>query len=324
MEKRRLSLIIPLLWCGLVQIQAQWDDLPGQYRAVKNYLNPSFAGETDAIRTAALYRCLWGNAANAPRQILLTADAPFEWFRRRHGAGVAVFTETAGELRNSLLAAQYSFRKETGKGILNIGLQAGIYTLNFDAGSRRIFGDSLQYRQGVLNVSPGGKQVFDLSAGLAWTGKSFFAGLSVMHLSQPRFHVRNDSLSAGLQSDSVLSHIPRTCYLTAGYNITLFRPLEMQPEVCVLTDLNSLRMQVSLRLEYDRRFSGGASWRLNDGYVFFAGAVVRGAELGYACGLHTGGAGQNSKGSHELYLRYNFPLDYFKPKRYSRKSIRLL
>ncbi|WP_298648173.1 type IX secretion system membrane protein PorP/SprF, partial [uncultured Proteiniphilum sp.] len=90
------------------------------------------------------------------------------------------------------------------------------------------------------------------------------------------------------------------------------------------TDFSMTQVQATLRLEYNKRFSGGASWRLDDGYVLFAGATIRDVELGYAYGLHTTGSGKNSRGSHELYLRYDFPLDYFKPKRQPHKSIRLL
>lgn len=305
-------------------MQAQWDDPPGQYWTTKSYLNPAFAGETEAIRTNALYRYLWNGIESAPQQILLTADMPFEFFGKRHGAGLVAYTETVGELRNSLLAAQYSFKKETGKGFLNIGLQAGVYDLDFDAGSKYIFSDSLQHGRGILKVNPADKQVIDLSVGISWTGKSFFAGLSAMHINQPGFYAHNDSLSADLQGDSTLSVIPRSYNLTAGYNITLFHPLEIQPMVWMQTDLSTLQVQATLRLEYKKKVSGGASWRMDDGYFLFVGTVIRGAELGYAYGLHTTGPGQNSKGSHELCLRYNFPLDHFKPKRHPHKSIRLL
>lgn len=324
MEKRRFLWILLLhLYC-LPQLQAQWDDPPGQYWTAKSYFNPSFAGKTEAISTTALYRYSWIGIQNAPQQLILTADMPFEFLGRRHGAGLAVYTETIGELRNSLLAAQYSFKKEIGKGFLNIGLQAGVYDLNFDVGSKHIFGDSLQHRRGILRVNPADKQVIDLSAGISWTGNSVFAGLSAIHINQPRFYAHNDSLSADLQSDSTLSVVPRSYNLMAGCNISLFHPLEIQPMVWIQTDLSVTQVQATLRLEYNKRFSGGASWRMDDGYVLFAGTIIREVELGYAYGLHTTGPGQNSRGSHELYLRYNFPLDHFKPKRPPHKSIRLL
>lgn len=324
MEKRCLLLTILLLLCSLLHLQAQWDDPPGQYWAVKSYLNSSFAGDTEAISTTAFYRYAWRGIENAPQQLILTADMPFEFFGRRHGVGLVINNETVGQLRNSLLAVQYSFKKEFGKGFLNMGLQVGVYDLNFDAGSKYIFEDSLQHGRGTLKVDPADKQVIDLGAGISWTGKSVFIGLSAIHLNQPRFYAHNDSLGADLQSDSTLSAIPLSYNLMAGYNITLFHTLEIQPMLWVQTDLSTLQVQATLRLEYNKKLSGGASWRMNDGYLLFAGTTIREVELGYAYGLHTRGIGQNSRGSHELYLRYNFPLDHFKPKRQPHKSIRLL
>lgn len=324
MEKRRFLWLLLLLLCSLLHLQAQWDELPGQYWVAKSYFNPSFAGNEEAVSVSALYRYTWYGIENATQPLILTAGMPFEFWGHRHGVEVVVYNESVGELRNSLLAAQYSFRKEIGKGFLNIGLQAGVYDLNFDAGSKHIFADSLQHSRGILRVNPTDKQVIDLNAGISWTGKSFFAGISAMHINQPRFYARNDFLSVDIQSDSAMSVIPRTYNLMAGYNITLFHPLEIQPMVWVHTDLDIIQVQTTLRMEYNKKFSGGASWRLDDGYVLFAGAVIRDIELGYAYGLHIRGPGKSSRGSHELSLRYNFPLDHFQPKRQPHKSIRLL
>lgn len=324
MEKRCFTSILLLFLCSLLYLQAQWDTSFSRYWAVRSYLNPAFAGEKEAIRAAALYRYQWSGIENAPRQLLVTADLPFELFSRRHGTGLVAYTETIGDLSNSLLAAQYSFRKETAGGVFNIGLQAGIYNLKFDTGSKYISFDSQQSSRGTLKVNKTSKQVADLCGGISWTGKYVFAGLSAMHINEPRFYARNDSLSSTLTGDSAKSVIPRSYNLTAGCNITLFHPLEIQPMVWVWSDFNTTQVQATLRLEYNKKFSGGASWHINEGYALFAGAAVWEMELGYAYGVHTSGIGRESKGSHEFYLRYNFPLDYFKPKRQPHKSIRLL
>src|SRR5690554_1534243 len=153
MEKRRFLLIIPLLLLALSPVRAQWDASFSQPWAVRGYLNPSFAGEKGAIRTAALYRYPWSGIEDAPQQFVITADMPVEFFGRRHGVGLVAYTETAGELRNSLMAAQYSFKKEVANGFLNIGLQAGMHDLNFDAGSRNLMGDTLLLAQRAFQVT---------------------------------------------------------------------------------------------------------------------------------------------------------------------------
>ncbi len=325
MEKRRFLLIIPLLLQALSPVQAQWDASFSQPWAVRSYLNPSFAGEKEAIRTAALYRYPWSKIENAPRQFVVTADMPFEFFGRRHGAGLVAYTETTGTLRNSLLAAQYSFKKEIGSGFLNIGLQAGMHELNFDAGSRNLMGDTLIRAQRAFEVTEVKKKLFDLNVGISWTGQHAFVGLSVLHALQPRFPVYNDTINlTSLPADSLTTHVPRAYNLMAGCNIRLFHPLELQPAARVQSIAGVTRVQTALRLVYDRKFSGGASWKMDEGYAFFAGATLHGMELGYAYELYTGEIGKHSGGGHEVYLRYNLPVDSFKPKRQPHKSIRLL
>jgi len=323
MGKSRLPFTSLLLLCYIWPMQAQWNTPFSHYWTVRSFYNPAFAGATEQIRTAAAYRYEWAGIVNAPQKVILTADLPVEFLRRRHGAGIVVFDEQTGSIRNSLLAGQYSYRKEMRNGALQIGLQAGIYSLQFDAGSRKIIpGEG--YRKPFLQVNPADKQMPDLHAGIAWNGRQGFAGLSVRHVTQPQFYAFSDSLTSDLQSDSARSSIPRSINFMTGYNIVLFYPLTIQPMVWVQSDFSETMVQTTLRLEYDKRFSGGFSLSPGDGYVIFGGATFHGLEMGYAYNKHTSGPGSISKGSHELYLRYDLPLDYFKPKLPPQKSIRLL
>ncbi|MCE5179442.1 MAG: PorP/SprF family type IX secretion system membrane protein [Porphyromonadaceae bacterium] len=323
MGKSRLPFISLLLLCFVLPMQAQWDVPFSHYWAVRSFYNPAFAGATEQIRTVAAYRYEWAGIVNAPQKVALTADLPIEFLRRRQGAGIVFFSEQTGSLRNRLLAGQYSYHREMKNGALQIGLQAGIYSLQFDAGSRKtISGEG--YGKPLLQVNPVDKQLPDLHAGIAWSGRQGFAGLSVLHITQPHFYAISDSLTTDLQSDSARTSIPRSINFMAGYNIGLFYPLVLQPMVWVQSSLSETVLQATLRLEYNKRFSGGFSWSPGDGYIIFGGATFQGLEVGYAYNKHTTGVGRVSKGSHELYLRYDLPLDYFKPKLPPQKSIRLL
>lgn len=324
MGKRRLPFISFFLLYCIWPVQAQWDAPFSHYWTVKGFYNPAFAGATEQIRTASVYRYEWAGIENAPQKVVFTADLPIEFLRRRHGAGIVVYSEQMGSLRNTLLAGQYGYRREMGHGALQIGLQAGIYSLKFDAGSRHILPESAIGKRGVVRVDPADRQLPDLNAGIAWSGRQGFAGLSLLHITQPRFYASSDSVTTDLQNDSTRTTILRSINFMAGYNIALFYPLVLQPMVWVQSDFSETLVQATLRLEYDKRFSGGFSWSPRDGYVVFGSATFQGLEMGYAYNKHTVGTGRISKGSHELYVRYDFPLDYFKPKLPPQKSIRLL
>lgn len=326
MEKRRFLLLLLPFCCCFCTVSAQWEVPFGHFWTVKSYYNPAFCGETEQVRSTVLYRYPWTGFENAPQKVVVAVDMPVVFLHRRHGIGMIAQTEKIKTKRNALLAFHYDFQQPIGKGALNLGVQVGAYDLNFDAGNMQVVGDSLQFRKGTVKVSPADRKVIDLTAGLSWSGKRHFIGLSALHLNQPRFYVRVDSLSsADLQSDSTLSLIPRSVIFLAGYNIGLFHPLEIQPMVWALYDgKRKSEVVTTLRCVYDRRFSGGVSWRKEDGFIFFAGIVIEGVEAGYAYNLHTEGWGKRSRGSHEVSLRYAFPIESLKQKKQPHKSIRLL
>ncbi|MDD4631360.1 MAG: PorP/SprF family type IX secretion system membrane protein [Proteiniphilum sp.] len=324
MRKRRLYCFLLLTLSCTSMVQAQWDMPLSHYWAVRGFYNPAFAGATEQIRTAAAYRYEWAGIKNTPQKVVITADLPIEFLHRRHGAGMVFYGEQAGPLRNTLLAAQYNFRGKMGNGALQIGIQAGIYSLQFDAGSREIVPVSAIGKQSTMHVNAVEEQLPDLNAGIVWDDGQRFAGLSVLHITQPRFHTFNDSVTTDLQSDSARIAIPRSINFMAGYNIGLLYPLAIQPMVWIQSNLTRTVVQATLRLEYNKRFSGGFTWSPGEGYVVFGGTTFQDLEMGYAYNRHTTGPASMSKGSHELYLRYDLPLDYFKPKLQPHKSIRLL
>ena len=307
-------------------MRAQWDVLFSQYWALKNYYNPSFSGETEAIRTVALYRSQWTAIRGAPKFMIAAADMPFLFLGQHHGIGLITFSENIGQTRNSLLAGQYTFRKSIGENSFAIGVQAGMYSIGFDAGNLHVISDSIQNNNiNMIRANTTEKKALDINTGISWSGKNIYAGVSALHLTQPGFYAQRDSLSTSdAHTDSAQIRISRSYNLVAACNISLFHPLEIQPMFMLQSDLIMTQMQATLRIVYDKKFSGGTSWCKNDGFVFFAGAVIQEIEAGYAYNLHIRGIGKESQGSHEIYLRYHFPIDIFKGKKVPHKSVRIL
>lgn len=333
--------------CCSIKLCAQWESPIAQYWEVKGYYNPSYAGIANSINTTAIYK-YQGNGIEGPSQrMLFTADMPFTLLNKRHGAGIIAYTENIGTLRNSLFAAQYSFKQQIGSGMLNIGLQAGIYNLNYDAGTVNLITNPDQTRFSNISLNTTKKQTVDISAGISWTAKKFYVGLSTLHINQPKFYVYNitsptntidyplnnssdthaNNSSQSLTNNSsysLKSHIPLSLIFTTGYNIPLFNSFEVQPKMLILSNSNHTYTQATVQIEYDNKLSGGFSWISDNGYSIFAGTTIQGFGLGYAYIIDKNGLGKDSNGSHELYLKYDFPLDYLKPRSQPYKSIRFL
>lgn len=315
-----------LLWmmicCCMPQLRAQWDAPVSRYWTVKGHYNPAFAGGSGTTDASALYRYQWAGIQYAPQRVILSGHMPVEFFNRGHGVGVTAYSLTAGRMRNSLLAGQYSYILPTRNGKLHFGLQAGILNLAFDEGSGRINEEENEGAQPIYLADGVKQQLADLVAGIAWQHHNGYVGLSLLHLNEPGFHTMNDTLD--LQSDSLKSFIPRTIHLMVGYNIRLFHSLAIEPMGWVQSGNGTTRVQATLRAVVANRYSGGISWRSNDGVSLFAGILIDGIEIGYGYDRHTHGMGKASRGSHEISLSYRFPAGQMQPKRQPQKSIRLL
>lgn len=82
---------------------------------------------------------------------------------------------------------------------------------------------------------------FDLGAGLYYTHRDWYAGLSVLHATAPTVRL----------GDSHEFKIDPTFYLTGGYNIKLRNPLlTIHPSVLARTDGTAYRVDVTGRLKY--------------------------------------------------------------------------
>lgn len=324
MEKRRILFLIALLLLA-IQLQAQWEAAFSQFWTVRNYYNPSFAGGTDKIQVSGLYKYQWIGIENAPKHIFLSADMPVEFFGMRHGIGILTYNNSIGNERNSLFAAQYTFKHKIGKGMLSFGIQVGMYELNFDAASIHLTADSTKNNKKTIRSNPVDKKTFNLNAGILWMTKNLYISAAAMNINRPSFYsMPISNVSTNVANDSTFSKISLSYNFMAGCNITLFHPLEIQPMFFAQTGLSDTHLQTVLRVVYNKKYSAGASWNGNNGYSFFAGVNIGDMEIGYAYDLHISGIGKESGGNHEISVRYCFPIDLFKKEPMPYKSIRLL
>ncbi|MFV0467939.1 MAG: type IX secretion system membrane protein PorP/SprF [Dysgonomonas sp.] len=306
-----------LLFVCFTKTYAQWDAQISQYWRVRPFFNPSFAAEADSLQLTALHRQQWIGLAGAPKTSIVTANMPISFLERKHGIGAMFMTESIGLFKNSYFAGQYAYKKKIKKSMLNIGAQVSLATINFDAGSIYIPDNSNDHDNSdpAIPSTTEAASVFDASIGVSWINADYYAGLSVAHLLEPTFDI----------DDTHTSYISRTYYLTAGYNIKFRNPLYvLQPSVLVKSDGVFMQYDVTARMVYNNLFNGGVSWRKDDGLIFVLGITFRNFDAGYAYDLSTSAISKASSGSHELFLRYNMPVNLDKPKKNRHKSVRVL
>ncbi|MDD4403904.1 MAG: type IX secretion system membrane protein PorP/SprF [Parabacteroides sp.] len=313
--KRFLLLIVVLL--GSVNISyGQYDAQFSQYWMAMGYYNPAVAGASDNLNLFALHRQQWVGIKGAPKSFFVSADMPVTFGKSIFGIGVIGFTESIGLFRNTHVAGQFAYKKKLFGGTLSFGLQAGMVNQAFD-GTKVDIPES-EFHTGTDEGIPTTQveaMTVDINAGIYFTHKNFYGGLASTHISEPELAL----------DENVYTFIGRAYNLTGGYNIQLWNPLyELQPSVFLKTDLQSFQADITARVLYNKMFSGGLSWRVNESVVLSVGAIIGGFHVGYAYDFPTTAILKGSTGSHELMVRYKLKLNKIKTGKNKHKSVRIL
>lgn len=313
MEFKKFFLIILLSICGVLTVKGQWDSNISQYWAMKNFYNPSFIAEKNSLESSLLHRRQWVGIKGAPKTSVISVNMPLELFGKQHGVGALVTNDKLGAFSNTNFMGQYSYKfKFKGNKFLNIGIQAGIFNVDFDAGKIDPLSDAGYEPEDI--PSGNAEKIIDAGLGISWTAPNYYLGISVTHLWEPKFKL----------DDNYTSYVARAFYFMGGYNIKLGSPLiELQPSVFYRTDAIFHQLDLTARLNYKQFINGGVSWRKDDGFVFLLGVKIRNIEASYAYDLSTSDIGKVSNGSHEIFIKYSVPLSKTK-KRGALKSIRIL
>ncbi|NDV68758.1 type IX secretion system membrane protein PorP/SprF [Dysgonomonas sp. 25] len=300
MKLKTIILFLSLIFLCALSAYGQWDAQVSQYWRAKTYYNPSFVGETNNIDISAMHRMQWIGTTNAPKTTIASAHMPFNFLDKKHGAGIHFFNEKIGLFSNTNISLQYAYKFDFKNGkTLNIGLQGSSMSIDFDAAGIHIPDSDYHDKNDPAKPTGGEDKTIDMGLGISWITPWYYAGFSVTHLWEPKYEL----------DDTHRSFIGRAYYLTGGCNIPINNSLfEMQPSFLVKSDAIVTQIDVTARAEYNNLFSGGVTWRKDDGFVFLLGLKLKNIEAGYSFDLSTSEIAKASSGSHEFSVRYCIPI----------------
>lgn len=315
MRSPLLFTIVLLLTCVSLA-RAQYDVRLSQYFQAKPYYNPASVGATEDLNILALARMEWVGIDGAPLSFFAMADMPLTLGKTQHGIGVVLLTESIGLFQNTHVGLQYAYKQKLFGGVISGGFQIGLVNQSFD-GSKVEMVESEYHQQTdeAIPTSQVSGMGFDMNFGLFYTHKKFYAGIGMAHLIEPELQL----------DENAYSYIGRTYNFMGGYNIPLPNPLfELQPSVFLLTDLQSFHTDITARLEYNKMFNGGVSYRVNESVGILFGVKIGRFQAGYAYDFPITALGQATSGSHELCVRYSLKLKKTKTGKNRHKSVRIL
>ncbi len=316
MKKVVLSILVLLGSIGTVF--SQFDAQLSQYMFHNSAFNPAAVGEGNMIQITGQHRIQWVGIPNAGQTTVFSVNTPIKLGNTTHGVGLNFLNENIGLFTNQAAHLQYAYKKHLAIGVLSFGADFGFISLGFKsdsvhtislAGYHDITGDPEIPKSAVVGMS------FDMNLGAFFSFDKGYAGISYLHLNSPI--VKWGDNTEFKQSSAF--------FFTGGYSQAFSDPkYVLKPTMLVKTDFKSLQFDLTARMEYDSKYWGGLTYRLQDAVVFLAGInIAGGLSIGYSYDLPTSKILSVSSGSHEFLMTYSF--EYVFGKSTSKyKSIRIL
>ena len=297
----------------LTTVSAQQDVSFAHYWALEPSFNPAAVGKTSLVNVTGAYAMSLAGFENNPKTMFFAGDMPFYFLNGYHGVGLQLMSDDIGLFKHQRLTAQYAFKRSLLGGTLSIGLQAGMLSEKFNGSGMDVRDEG---DPALLNTDVTGTAL-DLAAGLYYQHRNWYAGLSVLHATEPEVELGEKSII----------DISRTYYFTGGYNIRLHNPFfTIHPSVLARTDGVAYRVDVTARVKYSfekRMFYAGVAYSPTNSVTALIGGNFHGISIGYSYEAYTS-ALSFKHGSHELFVGYQTELDLIKKGRNRHQSVRIL
>jgi len=315
--KRLVSLTMFFWLLMSASLQAQTDAHFNHFLEVENFYNPAAMNRNGRTNVAGSLSMQMAGYDNAPVTMFIGANMPIPFGEYRHSVGIGMLNETAGLFTNRRLLFDYAYKIGVGKGWMNLGVQGGVMSEEFNGGK-------LKTETPNDPAFPAGNErgtVGDLGAGVLYVNGNWWAGASAQHLNFPQVEFGK------AQGKTAVMDIRPTLYLTSGCNIGLRNPLlSVQPCILVESDLDFYRVDISVRGYYqfdETLLYVGATYSPGISVSAMIGGRVMDVLIGYAYEFYTGGVGALN-GSHDLMVSWQTDVDFFKKGRNVHKSVRYL
>ncbi len=303
-----------LLWLHAVCMMSQQEASFAHYWTMEPSFNPGAAGKESKINIVGAYNMSFAGYEHNPRTMYIAADMPLQFLGAIHGLGVQLMNDEVGLFTHKRILLQYALKRRLFGGTLSVGLQGGMLSEGFK-GSEISLPENPD--DPVFSTTDVNGTAFDLSAGLYYQRRNWYAGFSVLHATAPAIEI----------GDKSIFEVSRMFYLTGGYNIRLRNPfITIHPTVLGRTDGNVYRADMTIRVKYtnDRKMLyAGVGYSPTNSVTAMVGGNFHGICLGYSYEMFTSGVGPGN-GCHELFVGYQIDLKLFKKGRNRHQSVRIL
>lgn len=292
---------------------AQQDPVFAHYWQLESQFNPAAVGRSTQLNISAAYQMHAMGYEDAGSTMYAGADVGLQLGKTLHGLGVAFQNDEFGLFSQKRFNVQYAYHFKLLGGRLSFGVSADMLAETIE-GSKVDLGDGNDPAFPATDLS--GSR-FDVSAGIFYTHRLWYAGFGALHLTAPKIEM----------GETNEYNVKRLYNFTAGYNI---RPrgtfLTITPSTLLQYDGTDFRADITARVTYShkkRMLYGALSYSPLHSVTGTVGGTFHGVNLSYSYEAFTSPLGLGA-GQHEITLGYRLDLNFQKKGRNLHRSVRYL
>lgn len=276
-----------------------------------NTVNPGYAGLREAICVTGIVRQQWIGLNDedgvhvAPETFLVNADAPVKFLRG--GVSAVIMQDKIGYFKDVYVKLGYSYNRELNTGKLGIGFNVGFVNKTLDYSKLKPV-----EQDPLLNGGEQSSMFTDFSLGAFYLQPGgLYIGVSSTQLLEGSKQIGDTGPEYKLR---------RHYYATSGYEITSMRnpAFVLIPNIFVKYDGTTTQIDLNGMVEYNQKFWGGLTYRLQETAAVMIGVHIKDLSIGYAYDIPLSKIG--GAGSHEVMIRYCFMLELEKNKKSFRNT----
>ncbi len=294
---RFIRVLLVIAWTLSVSLitksTAQQDPQFTQYMFNTLSVNSAYAGQRDGLSMVGLNRTQWVGIDGAPTTQSIGIHSPIS--ESGLGLGLSVVVDALGPAEKTFadLNLAYTISLNSRDLKLSFGLKAGFYFLNTDW-SQGVFSDpDVLFNENLTLTSP----IF--GSGLYMHTRKWYLGLSVPNFLENRFY---DDFEESLESDRI--HL----YGIGGYVLDISESVKFKPSFFFKQVSGTpFILDTSANFLINDNLTLGFSNRWRDSVSALAGFQISDTILiGYSYDLTTTNLRNYNRGSHEIFLRFEF------------------
>ncbi len=307
MRTFKTFLLLSVFFLLVEGIKAQQFPQSSHYLFHQLWINPAYAGSSNALQLDLSARGQWLQLEGAPVTQMLSLQMPVPVFSA--GLGINLVNDQLGAERNTGIRFSFSKRLIQKNIELSVGLAAGIVQKYLD-GSKLItpsgdYLDGINHNDPILSDNGVSSFSPDAALGLYLKTKKIVGGLAFQNiLARPFvFSDASNDLTIEMQSH-LLSY--------GSYVFDINRSFSLRPHLLVKTNLRAMQAEAGLMAIYQNRWIASLGFRgynksTADSFIgILAYRPARNWTVVYSYDHTISSLGRNDIGSHEISVSYRW------------------